>query len=251
MLVIPTVMPEDLSRVCSLVRNLMQDSGSLSRRLNPPSLVIQLGRFVMLTIRRIYAIMNGSLGTGVNTREDHVMLEKVCDLWNEPADAKCITTNGYIKTNGALVMGAGVAGQAQERYPMLPKHWGSWIQKSGNHVRDVRIADFNNPQYEDETLIAFPVKHNWFEKAEITLIARSAKELMELIDDRGWKKILLPRPGCGNGQLKWEDVKAVIEPILDDRVVVIDNSLESMLAEDSPEADGLYDDQEVSKHGGW
>ena len=35
--------------------------------------------------------------------------------------------------------------------------------------------------------------------------------------------IILPRPGCGNGKLKWCDVKKVIEPILIDKRIWIIN----------------------------
>lgn len=74
---------------------------------------------------------------------------------------------------------------------------------------------------------SFPVKHNWYEHADLKLIERSAKELVDTIDDIFLDPddrpptIYLPRPGCGNGRLKWEDVKPVIEPYLDDRFVVV------------------------------
>lgn len=33
--------------------------------------------------------------------------------------------------------------------------------------------------------------------------------------------LILPRPGCGNGRLRWEDVRKILEPILDDRFTVV------------------------------
>lgn len=145
------------------------------------------------------------------------MLEAQLNLWDEPADAKCITTNGFIKKNGAGVMGAGIAGQAQRRYPELPHILGLHLETNGNHVGVLRLPDVNDPTY----YVAFPVKHNWFEEADIELIERSAHELMALGKDMIWHKILLPRPGCGNGRLVWDEVKPVIEPILDDRVIIV------------------------------
>lgn len=155
------------------------------------------------------------------------MREAQVDLWAEPADAKCITTNGFIKNNGNLVMGAGVAGQAQTRWPELPRVWGEFYSnKKGYHrvgacTQDEPPDVFAGPDVGDFWLVSYPVKYNWYEEADLFLIERSAKQLVELIELTGWKRVLLPRPGCGNGRLKWEDVKPVIEPILDDRVTVI------------------------------
>jgi hypothetical protein len=60
------------------------------------------------------------------------------------------------------------------------------------------------------------------DKAGLELIKRSAGELVLLADKYpGYLRICLPRPGCGNGQLEWRDVKQVIRPILDDRFVVV------------------------------
>lgn len=162
------------------------------------------------------------------------MLTKVCDLFSEPADARCITTNGFIKKNGALVMGAGVAGQAQFKYPLFPKIAGKVVKEQGNHVYffgNWHLKGFQAANYSQEPLIyyvTFPVKHNWYEKADLELIKRSSYELMKIIDNMNWKKVLLPCPGCGNGQLDWIDVMPVIEPILDDRVVAVDNGFPSV-----------------------
>lgn len=158
------------------------------------------------------------------------MIERLASLWDEPCDARCITTNGFIKTNGTLVMGAGTAGQAQSRYPNFPKIAGLYVALHGNHVFPYTIEELrtNTMFYEDDNTnyyITFPVKHAWYELADLELIERSAHELMKVIDRLDSKKVLLPLPGCGNGQLSWADVRPVLEPILDDRVWVISNSL--------------------------
>jgi hypothetical protein len=64
-------------------------------------------------------------------------------------------------------------------------------------------------------LITFPVKRNWWEVADLALIERSARELLKIIEVKRIRgAIYLPRPGCGNGRLKWEDVKKIFLPIL-------------------------------------
>lgn len=143
------------------------------------------------------------------------MIEVTGDLWIFPADLRVITTNGFVKKNGEAVMGRGCAKEAALKWPDLPLKLGYSITQSGNHVF-----------YLIEELCSFPVKHNWWEKADKELIERSARELLDFIDyraafDQPFKSILLPRPGCGNGQLDWKDVKPIIEPILDDRFYVI------------------------------
>jgi hypothetical protein len=70
-------------------------------------------------------------------------------------------------------------------------------------------------------LIAFPVKHVWSDPADPDLIVASAHSLVCLADQRGWQRVLIPRPGCGNGRLNWADVRALLADILDDRFVVV------------------------------
>mgnify|MGYP001580901715 CR=1 FL=1 len=57
--------------------------------------------------------------------------------------------------------------------------------------------------------------------ADLELIKESASQLAVVAGAYSNKTFVLPRPGCGNGGLKWEDVKPVIEPILPDNVHVI------------------------------
>lgn len=142
------------------------------------------------------------------------------DLWSLPADAICITTNGSVRRDGRAVMGRGCALQAAKKFPELPMQLGMALQ-NGNCVKwlGVHYMTESDPY---KHLIAFPVKHAWYEKADLALIEKSAEELMMLATGMAFKSILLPRPGCGNGGLQWKDVKAVIEPILDDRITVVD-----------------------------
>ena len=138
------------------------------------------------------------------------------DLWTTPADIIVITTNGYINKKGEAVMGRGCALQAKTKYPVVARWLGKNIEEHGNHVFNLGIHDGKN-------IYSFPVKHNWWEEADIELIKRSCKELAGRIEK--WHKVLLPRPGCGNGKLKWEDVKKAIAPLLPDNVLVISNEL--------------------------
>lgn len=148
------------------------------------------------------------------------MIEEYGDMWTMEADVKCVTTNGTVKKGGGAVMGRGTAKQAAMRAPIVPTWLGQLIRRNGNHVQTISAHTDETGTY---TLVAFPVKHNWWEKADLKLIERSLVELNYLADMGDWKKILLPRPGCGNGQLSWsKQVKKLVEPVLDDRFVVVD-----------------------------
>lgn len=139
------------------------------------------------------------------------MFEVRGNLWTYPADVRVITTNGTVKKNGECVMGRGCAAEAKNKWPELPKELGDHISRRGN-------IPYYFPRY---VLYSFPVKHQWMQQADPELIKTSAKILSSYVDQDEFKVVLLPRPGCGNGGLKWEDVKPVLEPILDDRFYVI------------------------------
>lgn len=136
------------------------------------------------------------------------MVELKGDLWSYHKEGKwvVITTNGTIKSNGACVMGRGVALDAAKLYPNLPFLLGDKIKKKG-----LRVHCFSMTK-----LIAFPVKHQWHQKADIELIKKSCEELIEvckIIDSMEEKNldIYLPRPGCGNGGLNWKEVKPLLQ----------------------------------------
>lgn len=149
------------------------------------------------------------------------MREVVGDLWtwDDPPGsvvARVITTNGTVKKDGTAVMGAGVAEQAVELFgDGLPKWLGAQIAEFGNHMHAARPSP-SRPYW----LLTLPVKKEWRNKADIGLIVQSAQQLhlwvLAMLDGGG--TIVLPRPGCGNGGLKWDIVKPVLAPILDQPV---------------------------------
>ena len=138
------------------------------------------------------------------------MLEECGDFWLVPADLRCITTNGALRRNGNAVMGKGIAMEARKRYHDIEAILGSLINKYGNHVF---LLGYNT--------ISFPTKYHWKHDSDIQLIKRSAQELVKLLEDNPAKRVLLTRPGCGNGNLKWSEVKTVIQDILVDNKFII------------------------------
>lgn len=143
------------------------------------------------------------------------------DLW-DCEGTLAITTNGFVKRNGAAVMGAGVAKQATQRIPGIEYELGRRISRLGNRV--ARIAGPDCPTYFDRNVVSFPVKHHWREAADLDLIERSIDELVNIADFFSVDTIYLPKPGCGNGRLNWLDVKSVLEPYIGNRddIVIVD-----------------------------
>ena len=143
------------------------------------------------------------------------MREIIGDLWTIKADARVIPTNGFIKKNGEGVMGRGVALQMKQRYPHAPAWLGNHLIRNGNHVGRCSLPK------RDLLFIWFPVKiTSWRDDASLTLIERSCQELVALVSPM-WNQVALPRVGCGNGGLDWEDVKPILEEYLDDRFIVV------------------------------
>jgi len=139
------------------------------------------------------------------------MREVVGNLWDYYMKATIvITTNGSLKKSGECVLGKGCAFEAKKKFPWVAKVLGALIIKGGNKVF-----------YLGDGLVSFPVKHNWWEKADLELIERSTIELVNLTNHYKWETVVIPRPGCGNGGLKWNEVKPILERYLDDRFLVI------------------------------
>jgi len=123
----------------------------------------------------------------------------------EPDVLYVVTTNGYIKNDGSLVMGRGVAKYAANLHPDLPHILGDLVATHGN-------IPFLLPY----NFVSLPVKHHWREKADINLIVDSLRFLTDLLIVYGQPGVSLymPRPGCGNGGLEWPFVKEQIRPYI-------------------------------------
>lgn len=167
------------------------------------------------------------------------MREAEGDIWEQRADVVVITTNGSFTVAGEAIMGRGVALQAKLRYPGLPRILGSHINQNGNVPAElIRVSPLlghgeassdpgpfsTSPR--QFRIWSWPVKHRWKEMADVRLINSGAYRLLAMADRleeelRRIPTIVVPRPGCGNGGLLWTEVRSYIEPVLDDRFIVV------------------------------
>lgn len=150
----------------------------------------------------------------MSTRLDRNVREVRGDLWDywENGHWVVITTNGDIRADGANVMGRGVAKEAAIRFPELPMRLGDRLSVSGNKVHS----------FSQWHLFTFPVKHHWKTMAVPDLIETSAVLLVRLVAALNLNRVYMVRPGCGNGGLKWDDVRPILNRHLDERFFVVE-----------------------------
>lgn len=139
------------------------------------------------------------------------------NIWNYHSQGYIVvTTNGTIRKNGSCVMGRGIALQASQKFKRFDFKLGAKIRDKGNQVYI----------WKEERLITFPVKHNWWEKADLKLIEQSAILLKMLCSQPrmdlniSQQCIFMPKPGCHNGRLNWKEVEPIIEKHLPDITIV-------------------------------
>jgi hypothetical protein len=162
----------------------------------------------------------------------------------EGADAICITTNGEYNEdeNGVAraFMGGGCSGICSRRWPDTALKLGKLLKTDGNVPHVIGFLDrssnlvFGNGHADraghlidgvmDGThcaIISFPTIDSLMDGSKIELIKNSATHLVSFANSLQLKNVILPRPGVGLGNLKWVDVKLVIEPLLDDRFTIV------------------------------
>lgn len=138
-------------------------------------------------------------------------------------DFICIPTNGIVKNNGEAVMGKGIAKYFADTIPEIKKVLGKKLSESGNNLYEL----YNWKLSEEEknisvTILSFPTKDDWRYKSSRKLIQKSSIQLLEYLEKKIYKKVLLPRPGCGYGNLDWIlDVKPIMKHYFDDRFYFI------------------------------
>ncbi len=146
------------------------------------------------------------------------------DFWAEAehSDVQAIvcTINTMCKKDGTLVMGAGIAKDFCERLPWLSDRWGTRTKKMGE-----KTYPFVEVMQGGPDIVGIHTKLDWKDPSPPKLVDRSVKQLYIISRALGWKKILMTRPGCGNGGLHWEKfVRPLLTQVLDERFLVINEN---------------------------
>lgn len=149
----------------------------------------------------------------------------VMDINLEGKIALAVTTNGQVNAKGEAIMGKGIALQFKNRFPQLPQILGGYLKQYGNRAFNLgpyKIKTDNGSKM--ITIISFPTKHSWKDNSDLTLISKSAEQVVEMCNKFKIDTCFLTPPGCGNGSLNYENtVKPVLELTLDERFYVCVN----------------------------
>ncbi len=146
--------------------------------------------------------------------------------WNQ-ADLFLITTNSSTRTDGHLVMGAGIARQARDRFPGLDARLGRVIKDMS--TVSVQFAHrgrtYNSwvvpyyllvsPDWPRAKIGLFQVKGRFNAPADPGLIKHSTEMLCQWCNEHPEAQVHLNFPGIGNGRLEPGDVLPLINELPD------------------------------------
>lgn len=137
------------------------------------------------------------------------MLERHGDIWSQLGKGLvCVTTNSVVKSNGELVMGAGIAREAKERLPWLPIAAGYQVRKScgsGGRYGLIVIGPVG----------LFQSKTHWKLPSDLKTIELATDELQKWATAHRHVPIHVNFPGINHGKLTRDEVYPIIERLPD------------------------------------
>ena len=122
------------------------------------------------------------------------------------ADAEALVNT----VNTVGIMGKGIALQFRQAFPENFRAYEAACKQG--QVQPGRMFVFHtNTLHNPRIIINFPTKRHWKGKSKIEDIDAGLHDLIEVIKREQIKSIAVPPLGCGNGQLKWSEVRPRIE----------------------------------------
>ncbi len=143
--------------------------------------------------------------------------ERAGDLFADAGMMIPVITTNSIVNRGRLVMGAGIALAARQRYPDIDAI-------AGTRINDLAISTYNLLWIDRYGVLLLQTKRSWQEPSPIDLVEESIRKLRAFADTMVFNdayEYRLPRPGCGLGGLSWENqVRPICQKYLDERFIV-------------------------------
>jgi len=109
------------------------------------------------------------------------------------------------------IMGKGIALQFKKAYPNNYSAYEKACQNNEIKIGKMFVTEDSNTASGERIIINFPTKTNWRKPSEYTYIEEGLEDLIKVIEEKKIKSIAIPPLGAGNGGLKWEKVKKIIE----------------------------------------
>lgn len=135
------------------------------------------------------------------------------------------------------VMGAGIAKECKERFPLMFKHYAGLCKEQKVTLGEPYFYPMSVDQKDraPRSIINFPTKDHWQNKADLEGIKTGLKHLVE--HARTWKleSVAFPPLGCSNGRLEWKVVgpimyKALKEAPFDVEMYVPENTPDEQMS---------------------
>ncbi|GAA4977810.1 macro domain-containing protein [Pseudonocardia tropica] len=115
--------------------------------------------------------------------------------------------------NTVGVMGKGVALQFKQAFPANYKAYRAACHRG--EVRLGRMFVWDSGQLGPRRYIVnFPTKGHWRSASQLSDVRDGLNDLVRVLGDLEIASIALPALGCGNGGLRWDDVRPLIEDTL-------------------------------------
>jgi O-acetyl-ADP-ribose deacetylase (regulator of RNase III) len=114
-----------------------------------------------------------------------------------------------VNTQG--VMGKGIALQFKKAFPNNFKLYVDACKNEKISVGKLLVTHESNLNTGEKIIINFPTKQDWRKPSEYSFVEDGLDDLINIIKLYQIKSIAIPPLGAGNGGLKWEKVKKIIE----------------------------------------
>lgn len=128
-----------------------------------------------------------------------LVYEGLGNVFNAPQQTLVVTVNCI------GVMGKGIALYAKKAVPGLYERYVGFCRGKQFGINSLMVYPHG-----DKKILLFPTKFDWRNPSKLEWIEANLIKLAGCYRERGITSIALPPLGCANGQLKWQDVRALI-----------------------------------------
>jgi O-acetyl-ADP-ribose deacetylase (regulator of RNase III) len=123
-------------------------------------------------------------------------------------------TEALVNTvNTVGVMGKGIALMFKEAFPDNFRAYEDACKRKAIQIGRMFVTE-NLTLHGPHWIVNFPTKKHWRHPSKLAWIVEGLDDLKRVIEEKGIKSIALPPLGCGNGGLRWGEVRPEIERAL-------------------------------------